>query len=911
MSSDNDNANLPMTTDLAGESAARLGNVAVSGANGFIARRFVELYGARFEGVAALVRSFPIDPVRGAEYRVCDVGQPHSVRFAVRGCDYFLHFAYDARNRQTAVAAADNVVAACRAEDVRRLVHLSTVAVYDQTGDGRLDESTRPAPYRDPYIESKIRIERALAARWRAGYTRTVIVQPTIVYGWPGSWSGHAITGCRSERVELPLAGEGRCSAVYVDDVCQAVFKALTTEIDASAAAPPRYLVSGPDDVTWRQLFEAHGEALENAGIGSRLDIQAPPTERRFADDAKVNLAMSAAFSPPAARLLYTALGLRKPKRYAAGGGHDDLAVLREGAVEGVQRFNGMGRLYTATRYATDLSRAANDLGYAPEFDLARGTRRISAALSEQATRIEAPRAPGMSIDLDGETPPTTIRRRVCVIGTGIGGGALAATLLAQGDDLVVVEAGDDGADDDETVGLENTGLDFDLAIYRDISVGGSGNAWRGLCSPRDRIDFAQRDWIPESGWPIGLDDLDEHNRAAAALLGIDDCGFFYDQSTIDGAAARENDIQVDRTEFALKHFLQTRPPWSARSTLLSAGDRPGGPLLLRNAPALELITDAAGTRIEKLLVKDKNGATHDVEADVFVVCAGALESPRLLLNSRQGDRAGIGNQHDLVGRYLMDHPMVGMGQVRLRPARTAPLYQALQLSAHRMIKAGVIMDDGAQQRHRLPNHSVFFLPSLHRGFDDNYERARRTLITARRKRLSPKDVFTVATNPNVIQWAISYVAPVPALFRYADLFFIAEQTPTAASRVDLSEQKDRYGYPMARAHWAVSDADVDSIVRFNDLLLGSFPADGYQVSYRREPDRVADAFTSAAHFCGTVRMGNDPNHSVVDADLKVWGVDNLYVCDASAFPTSGNANPGLTIAALAMRLARHLGKSR
>jgi len=437
--------------------------------------------------------------------------------------------------------------------------------------------------------------------------------------------------------------------------------------------------------------------------------------------------------------------------------------------------------------------------------------------------------------------------------------------------------------------------------------VGGSGNAWRGLCAPRDAIDYEARDWVPLSGWPLRAADLDRYGRDAAALLRIDDYGLFDDQSTVDGAAERAADVALDRATFGLKYFLQTRPPRSFRHDLLEACKLPGGPLLLQNAPALELQTNADGTHIEKVLVKDGTGTTRAITADVFVVCAGALETPRLLLNSRQGEREGLGNGNDLVGRYLMDHPMVSLGQIRFRKPRTAPLYQALQLSQRRMIKAGIVMRPDVQRRERLPNHSVFLLPSLQRGFDDGYERARRALITARRQRLSIADIFTVATNPNVVQWALSYVTPLPALFRYADLYFIAEQTPTADSRVDLSDQRDRFGYRMARCNWRVSNEDIESMIRFNELLLAAFPEQHYEVSYRRERAAIEPGLTSAAHFCGTARMADSPQQGVVDPDLKVWGVDNLYLCDASVFPTSGNANPGLGITTLALRLADHL----
>jgi choline dehydrogenase-like flavoprotein len=67
--------------------------------------------------------------------------------------------------------------------------------------------------------------------------------------------------------------------------------------------------------------------------------------------------------------------------------------------------------------------------------------------------------------------------------------------------------------------------------------------------------------------------------------------------------------------------------------------------------------------------------------------------------------------------------------------------------------------------------------------------------------------------------------------------------------------------------------------------------------------------FTSAIHHVGTCRMANNKEEGVVDANLKVFGIENLYICDGSVFPTAGNVNNGLTIAALAIKLAKLFDK--
>ena len=76
-----------------------------------------------------------------------------------------------------------------------------------------------------------------------------------------------------------------------------------------------------------------------------------------------------------------------------------------------------------------------------------------------------------------------------------------------------------------------------------------------------------------------------------------------------------------------------------------------------------------------------------------------------------------------------------------------------------------------------------------------------------------------------------------------------------------------------------------------------------------RESDPWPSGLRGARHHMGTTRMHPDPRRGVVDANGRVHGIANLYVAGSSVFPTSGAANPTLTIVALALRLAEHVGR--
>ncbi|MHB8533017.1 MAG: GMC family oxidoreductase, partial [Solirubrobacteraceae bacterium] len=124
------------------------------------------------------------------------------------------------------------------------------------------------------------------------------------------------------------------------------------------------------------------------------------------------------------------------------------------------------------------------------------------------------------------------------------------------------------------------------------------------------------------------------------------------------------------------------------------------------------------------------------------------------------------------------------------------------------------------------------------------------------------------------------------------------ELLPHPENRVTLADDTDPYGMPVARFDYSRSENDKANMAYSTEVIKGILNAAGAQ-----------DVLTihRYAHLVGGARMGASPEHSVVNADHRVWDVPNLYVCDGSVCPTQGSANPALTIMALASRLAERL----
>ncbi|MCS0600847.1 NAD-dependent epimerase/dehydratase family protein [Streptomyces sp. LP11] len=282
--------------------------IVVTGASGFIGARVVERLvldtGAE---VRALVRGYgraarlSVLPQERLTFQTVDLDDPRSLRKALHGGDLVVHCAFGSQGEvadrwRTTVEGTANLLAAAKLAGADRLVHLSTVDVYDTTGLTRFDETAPPLPENADdreYEQQKAAAERLVLAAHGDG-PETVVLQPGVVYGpWGGQWTVAQLTRPAEEFEELAVTGAGgACNAVYVDDVVDAVLAALAEP----AAAGRKFLVGGPDEPGWGEFFDRLREIRGlTAPAGTAARGAVPDWEQAlYASPARVDAALAA-----------------------------------------------------------------------------------------------------------------------------------------------------------------------------------------------------------------------------------------------------------------------------------------------------------------------------------------------------------------------------------------------------------------------------------------------------------------------------------------------------------------------------------------------------------------------------------------------------------------------------------------
>ncbi len=508
----------------------------------------------------------------------------------------------------------------------------------------------------------------------------------------------------------------------------------------------------------------------------------------------------------------------------------------------------------------------------------------------------------------------------LCIVGSGAAGMALASQFWDEKRSICMIESGTRSPKSryQSLNHAECVGLPYDTVESRCRALGGTLNVWGGRCAPLDLIDFQPRPWIPHSGWPIDFDQLRPYYVQATEFLGSREGIASFDEITDTYERSIEK-ICIPNHEFDRKPFLLLGSyAFSHAKQLRRKVIESENVDCIIEGTVVEIIQDENGKITQVILKLLGSDETLKVCAKAFVICAGGLETPRLLLASQRKSTKGIGNSNDIVGRFFMDHPRIRSTIFSLPHAVRVPILTQAAVGFKGLQIAFTVKNE-LQEKLEIGNCSFFLNPmsidvedrvlkslqAIHQstsvtgGLPKGFSEARLALV--RRLRSCWRQT------PGHLRFCIEHIASL-SKFKHLTVVTKIEQFPNPASRITLAKDKDEFSMPKIRLDWRIDKGERDRIARFHNMIKSTFQREGHRtetLSFLGPDDDYI--YQDSSHPMGTTRMSDDPRTGVVDRDLKVFDIPNLFICSSSVFPTAGNANPTLTIIALAKRLGDHL----
>jgi choline dehydrogenase-like flavoprotein len=490
---------------------------------------------------------------------------------------------------------------------------------------------------------------------------------------------------------------------------------------------------------------------------------------------------------------------------------------------------------------------------------------------------------------LDAHTlKETTLEADICIAGGGAAGMTLALDLRASGLSVILLESGGFRREA-ETQALSNgrmIGINtWNLRTMRIRALGGATGHWEGWCRPLMPQDFEVRDYVPNSGWPIRYADLLPWYARACETLEIG--AFEWDA----GARAKAMGTAVLPTGVAIDHrYYQFSPPTRFARAYGATLEKTANIRVIAHANVADILLNENRGRVESFTCRTLVKTEFHVHANRYVLALGGIENARVLLAARSQEPEGVANGRGVVGRYFMEHPhyygsvgIVHFSELdrRFYSAMDSDLKRANGTPVRVMGALGLAADVARSER--LLNFSAAFHPIKEKG---------------ETSALPPASMQALLTRGG-------------GAHQEGQLAIRAEQSPLADSRVSLTDDVDALGMRRAALDWRIAEEDDLQLHRGLVILARELGASGIARAWiPGDASRFRWRASPGGHHLGTTRMGTDPAASVVDADCRTHDVENLYVAGSSVFPTGGEANPTLTIVALAHRLADTLTRT-
>ena len=509
--------------------------------------------------------------------------------------------------------------------------------------------------------------------------------------------------------------------------------------------------------------------------------------------------------------------------------------------------------------------------------------------------------------NLADHTSVQTCKTEVLIVGSGIAGFVLAKQLSEKRISCTILESGGIVEDDHDAIFSD---VDFVRRRYggasegRSRCLGGTSVKWGGALLPFRQRDFMHRLNLQLANWPIDLIDIEPFITNAERLFGLDHSSY---------------DAVVPKLDTRNKAFVPREakwPPFGNRNVTKLFSDIAegrGSPEIWLNATVREFeIQGGSVKRVTAFGPQKEQQLT--VTARNIVICAGAIETTRLmlLLDTQTEGQVIAGRAH--LGKHLQDHLSLPLARIETKTPKK--LNETFGFRWDGKIMRSIRLEQG------LTGEVAGFVHVAPRAMGPTGFDPLREFMRSIQKR-NPDLMAFIRVFPHgnyllrMIWWRFfkkRLLWPDPAEY---DVHFVIEQLSSATNKISLGDRTDLLGHFVAEIDWEVSESDTQELASFCrafELFWNESGLSAYgSLIWTSDPEvdthskmEVADAIY---HPVGTTRMAEDAENGVVDRNMKVFGLANLYLGATSVFPNGGSSNPTMTLILLLLRLAEHLEK--
>lgn len=547
-----------------------------------------------------------------------------------------------------------------------------------------------------------------------------------------------------------------------------------------------------------------------------------------------------------------------------------------------------------------------------------------------------------------------TLNADVVVVGAGPAGIAIALEVACAGHHVLLVESGRETFSRDiqqlADAAAWNSDLHAPMSLTTRRQVGGASVIWGGRCVPYDPVDFDLRPFVGDSKWPVSYTELLPYfqracdwlacGRAAFDATLIDDLPRTLVPGLVDGEVRTST---LERWSVPVNFGMRYRRRLQGSEKVR----------LVTGLTCTQIVLRPGESSVDHLECRTLEGTRIRARGRAYVVACGGLESTRLLLASPGPAGKAIGNHSDHLGRWYMAHVEGVVANVRFRTAPHATVYGYERDVDGVYVRRRFSFTREFQREHELPNIAAWLAnPDLadarHRNGALSFaylalasplgplfapEAQRRSLTGeaipgapygAAERSPVRRHVANMVRDGRATARFVSHFGMkrfltrdrrVPGFFAYSPnnvypLQYHAEHLPNRESRAALASERDALGMPKLVIDLRFTEEDVDGVVRSHqywDDYLRRTGCGHLELLHDDVEAAIWERIGGGFHQVGTTRMSARASDGVVDPNLAVHGVPNLFVASSSTFVTSSQANSTFMIMVFAVRLADHL----